>query len=715
MHSFRQPLRTTKLTRKVRSFLLLSVLFFVVTTSSLSFSSCSGTPSGESVAPVIALTPDEIAGKRLTPEILWKFARMGEVQCSPDGSTLVFPVTRYNLEQNSGQKQLYTLPVAGGEAVPVTPEPGAYANPRWHPVSGKIWYLLTTQGEAQIWEMNPDGSESRQISSIAGGISGFEIDPAGARLLYLKKVKLEPDIHDRYPDLPKADALVISQLGYRHWDSWHDFSYSHLFVVQATQFPIAEGIDLMEGEKWDAPLRPFYEQAEVAWMADGTQIAYTSRKLPETEAMQSTNSDIYLYTLESGQTRNLTEGMVGYDRNPLFSPDGKYMAFLSMEKPDYEADKNRLMCLQLETGAITDLTAGFDQDVSSAVWTPDGRFLRFISGKEATHQIFEVELSTGTIRQITRGNHDYTQLVTDAPGLLGVKMSMSMAPELFAIHEQTGEERSLTSLNGEIYKHIGMGKVEGRWMPTVDGKQMLTWIIYPPDFDPSRKYPTLLFCQGGPQSAVSQFWSYRWNFQLMAANGYIVVAPNRRGLPSFGQAWNDQIAGDYGGLNMQDYLQAVDLMKQEPFVDADRIGAVGASYGAYSVFWLAGHHENRFSTFIAHCGIYNLESQYGSTDEYWFVNHDLEGAYWNEPRPESYRFSPHLAVNRWDTPILIIHGGKDFRIPYTQAIEAFHAAQLRGVPSQFLFFPEEGHWVLTPQNSIVWQREFFGWLDKWLK
>lgn len=701
--------------QKINNLLPRKLFFGVMVSSALFLSGCSGSGPDGAAAPGSVLTPAEVSGGRLTPEILWKFARLGEVRCSPDQSMLLFTVTRYNLEQNSGSKQLYTLPVSGGNPVALMPDPGTYSNPRWHPVSGKIWYLNTVNGENQLFEMNPDGSESKQISSISGGVSGFEIDPSGSRILWLKRVKMLPDIHDRHPDLPKADARLISDLGYRHWDSWHDYSYSHIFVAPATSFPIEAGTDLMEGEAWDAPLRPFFDQSDVSWMPDGKAIAYTSKKLPETEAMQSTNSDIYLCSVEDKVTRNLTRGMEGYDKNPLFSPDGRYMAFLSMERPAYEADKNRLMLLNLESGAITDLTEGFDQEVSAAVWSNDSRSIHFISGKEATNQVYEVNIESRAIRQITRGEHDYTSLVSGAPSLIGVKMSISMAPELFSILPESGSENQLSALNAEIYAHIRMGKVEGRRMPTVDGKQMLTWVIYPPDFDPSKKYPTLLFCQGGPQNAVSQFWSYRWNFQLMAANGYIVVAPNRRGLPSFGQEWNDQIAGDYGGLNMQDYLQAVDLMKKEPFVDGNRIGAVGASYGAYSVFWLAGNHEKRFKTFIAHCGIYNLESQYGSTDEYWFVNHDLEGPYWEEPRPGSYRFSPHLSVNKWDTPILIIHGGKDFRIPYTQAIEAFHAAKLRGVSSEFLFFPEEGHWILSPQNSIIWQREFFGWLEKWLK
>ena len=662
------------------------------------------------------LTEAEISEGRLTPEIMWKFGRLGNVELSPDGKTFVFGVTKYNLKENKGGTFVYTMPVSDGNPVLITPDKGGYSNLRWHPVKGNLWYIADKDGTSQIWEMETDGSKQHCISDIKDGITGFEISPDGKYVMYLKRVKLENDIHDIYPDLPEANAMIISDLGYRHWDKWHDNSYSHIFIAQADGSSLKEGKDIMEGELWDAPLRPFYDQSDITWSPAGDFIAYVSRKLLPTEAMQSTNSDIYLYSLKEGTTTNLTEAMPGYDKYPVFSPDGKRIAFLSMETPGYESDKNRLFVLDLSDGSKHYLTKEFDQDVANMAWEPDGSGIVFLSGIHATEQIYTLDISSGKIRQITKGNHDYTSVFCSKDCLAGVKMSHTLAPELFLIDKNSGEETQRTFVNEDIYKHIKFGKEEGRWMPTVDGKQMLTWVIYPPDFDPSVKYPALLYCQGGPQSSVSQFWSYRWNFQLMAAQGYIVIAPNRRGLPSFGQEWNDQIAGDYGGLNMKDYLQAVDLMKKEPFIDNDRVGAVGASYGGFSVFWLAGNHKGRFKAFIAHCGMMNLESQYGITDEYWFVNHDLGGPYWEMPKPRSYNdFSPHKYISEWDTPILVIHGGKDFRIPYTEAMQAFNAARLKGIPSEFLFFPEEGHWILKPQNSILWNREFFGWLERWLK
>jgi len=391
------------------------------------------------------------------------------------------------------------------------------------------------------------------------------------------------------------------------------------------------------------------------------------------------------------------------------------IAWQSMETPGYEADKERMFMMDFATGKKTYLTKNFDQNAANMIWSKDDKAIYFISGIHGTYQIYCIDLESGSIKQVTKGKHDYTALSMEGDVLIGTKMSMSMATEIFSINTGTGEETQLTFTNKHIYDNIKMARVQGRWIKTTDWKDMLVWVIYPPDFDSLKQYPAILFCEGGPQSAVSQFFSFRWNFQIMAANDYIIIAPNRRGLPTFGQVWNDQIAGDYGGQNMKDYLTSVDILKKEPYIDENRLGAVGASYGGYSVFWLAGHHDGRFKAFIAHAGIYNFESAYGATEEYFFVNHDYEGPYWEKPKPRSYQFSPHLAVQNWDTPIMIVVGQNDFRIPYTQGLEAFNAAQLRGIPSRLLFFPDETHFVLKPQNSILWQREFFGWLDKWLK
>lgn len=415
------------------------------------------------------------------------------------------------------------------------------------------------------------------------------------------------------------------------------------------------------------------------------------------------------------KTKNLTAFNKGYDKNAVFSHDGKKIAWESMETPGFESDKNRIMVMDLESGEYKDYSRDFDQSSSGFVWSQDDDKIYFISGTNATYQLYELDLASQNIRQLTEGRHNYHSLNLAGDKLVASQMTMSMPTEVFLIDPQSGEQKQISFVNKHILDGLKLADIEERWVKTTDGKDMLVWVIYPPNFDADKEYPALLYCQGGPQSAVSQFFSYRWNFQMMAANDYIIVAPNRRGLPTFGREWNDQISRDYGGQNMMDYFSAIDALKEEPFIDEDRLGAVGASYGGFSVYWLAGNHDGRFSAFISHCGMFNLESWYGTTEELFFANHDLGGAYWEDPKPHSYKFSPHKFVGNWDTPILVVHGEKDFRIPYTQGMEAFNAAQLQGIPSRFLVFPEENHWVLTPQNGILWQREFFKWLDKWLK
>ncbi|GHT21899.1 prolyl oligopeptidase [Bacteroidia bacterium] len=670
-------------------------------------------PISEKPAP---LTEEEIAGKKLTPEILWKFGRTGEYAVSPDNATVVYTVSRYSVTDNKGRTTIWSIPAKGGEAVCLTAEVASGAfHPRWNPSTGRIAYLTAASGDVQIWDMKSDGSDKRQLSQIDGGINGFEFSPAGEKLLFLKNVPTGGNPQELYPDLPKSYAVVSDDMMYRHWNDWTDYAVSHIFVTSASGV-ITGGKDIMEGEPFDAPLAPYFDSDEIAFSPDGRYIAYTCKKLTGREYTLSTNSDIYLYDTETGATLNVSEGLPGYDKYPVFSPDGSMIAFQSMATPGFEADRERLMLYHIAPeGKTEELTSDYSDNAAHFVWTPDNKGIWFISGVRATYQVYYADIATKKITPVTVGKQDYTSITLAGKELIGSKMSMSMATELFAINPQTGEERQLTFTNRNIYNAINISEVKERTVKTTDGKDMLVWVIYPPDFDPTKKYPAVLFCTGGPQSAVSQFFSYRWNFQLMAAKGYIIVAPNRRGLPTFGEEWNRQISGDYGGQNMRDYLSAIDDLAKEPYVDAARLGAVGASYGGFSVYWLAGHHQKRFKAFIAHCGMFNFESQYGGTDEYWFPNFDLEGAYWDKPRPKSYDFSPHLSVDKWDTPILVIHGGKDFRVPYTEGLQAFNAAQLRGVPSRLLIFPEESHWVLSPQNAILWQREFFGWLDKWLQ
>lgn len=661
------------------------------------------------------LTPKEIENGVLTPEILWKFGRISDHQLSPDGNTIAFNVTRFNYKTNKSVSDIYLLPVNGGEATRLTNSKYSCYNPRWKYDGSAIAYISAASGEPQIWEITTDGENNEQVSKIEGGITGFEFSPHGNMVLYTKEVKLDETPGEIYKDLPLASVRIIDDLMYRHWNEWHDYKYSHIFVTTVREDGIYEGKDIMEGEEWDAPLSPYFDQSEISWSPDGQYIAYTCKKMKGKDYALSTNSDVYLYDIRNKTTRNLTKGMRGYDKYPSFSNDGNMLAWQSMETPGYEADKDRLFIMDLESEERTYLTKDFDQDAEHLTWSEDDSKIYFISGIEATYQIYSVDVESQRITQITDGVHNYTGFELGEGFLTGEKMSMSMATEIFKVDIPSGNEVQLTYVNQNIYEHIEMGRVESRWVTTTDNKQMKVWVIYPPDFDPSKKYPALLYCQGGPQSAVSQFFSYRWNFQMMAANDYIIVAPNRRGLPTFGTEWNEQISEDYGGQNIQDYLSAIDAVKKEDYVDEESLGAVGASYGGFSVFYLAGHHEGRFDAFISHCGIFNFESMYASTEEMFFVNHDMGGAFWDTPRPHSYQFSPHLYVNKWDTPILIITGEYDFRIPYTQSLQAFNAAQLNDVPSKLLVFPEETHFVLKPQNSILWQREFFSWLDKYLK
>ena len=662
-----------------------------------------------------ALTEQEMQQGILTPEILWKFGRLSGAKGSPDGARIAYSVGRYDYKTNKSKTDIQVLDLATGSQTVLTDFEGANFNHRWHPQSGKIGYLSAESGSVQLWEINADGSGKKQVSRIEGGIVSFEYAPTGDKIFYTKRVKLDSSPQEKHPDLPLIDVRIEDDLMYRHWNSWHDYSYSHIFVADYENGAMGEGKDIMEGERYESPLPPFFSGAEIAWSPDGQMIAYTSKKMDKREFTISTNSDIYLYHLETGETRNLTEGMPGYDKYPAFSPDGKKLIWQSMETPGYEADKERLFMLDLETGEKTYLTEAWDQNASSFVWK-DEITVYFISGIHATYQVYSIDISTREIRQITSGAHNYSSIDLAGSLLIGEKTNHSLATEVFRIDPESGSELQLTFSNQHIYDHIEMARTEERWIRTTDDKNRLVWVIYPPGFDPDKQYPALLYCGGGPQSAVSQFFSYRWNFQIMAAHDYIIVAPNRRGLPTFGQAWNAQISGDWGGQATTDLLTAIDALKQETFIDENRLGAVGASYGGFSVFHLAGVHQKRFKAFIAHNGTFNLESMFGATEETFFVNHDMGGPYWEKPTPITYtKFSPHRLIQNWDTPILVVTGEHDYRVPYTEGLQAFNSARLRGVPARLMHFPGETHFVLKPQNSILWQREFFGWLDMWLK
>jgi dipeptidyl aminopeptidase/acylaminoacyl peptidase len=697
--------------KKIRTILVLSLIM-------LFFAACSD------FCPEDREAPGEIIGKQMpvvendlqSPEVLWAYGRLSDVQTSPDGEKILYGVSYYSIQHNRSNRELYLLDAGGGEALQLTLTPKSEFNAQWRPDGKKIGYLSAGSGSMQLWEMDPDGSDKRQVSKVKGGLNGFKYSPDLKNILYIQDVPRENPFAELYEGLPKASGRVNNDLMYRHWDHWGD-SYSHIFVAEYNEKGFADGFDIMEGEPWGSPLNPFGGMEQICWSPDGNYIAYTCKKLTGKEYSLSTNSDIYLYHLPGRSTENISEGMMGFDMAPVFSPDGMKIAWESMERDGYESDKTRIMVFDVESGQVTDYSRNFDQNAGGLTWHGNDQIF-FISPHRGSYEIFALDLPSKEYRQLTEGIHNYVSIGFAGDRIIAERQSMSMPTEIFTVDPTNGHAEQLSFTNKELLDTITMGKVEKRWIKTSDNKDMLTWVIYPPHFDPSKKYPALLYCQGGPQSMVSQFWSYRWNFQMMAANGYIVVAPNRRGLPGFGQEWNEQISGDYGGQNMRDYLSAIDAMAAEPYIDESRLGAVGASYGGFSVFWLAGNHDGRFSAFIAHDGMFNFEAQYLETEEMWFVNWDLGGAFWEKNNPvamNSYANSPHRFVGRWDTPILVIHGERDYRIAYTQGMSAFNAAVLRGIEAEFLFFPDENHWVLSPQNGVLWQRTFFNWLDRWLK
>ncbi len=656
-------------------------------------------------------------GQHMTPEMMLSLARVGASSLSPDGKTIVYSVGFPNIKENKIRTELFSIASNGTGRRQLTQGIAGLHGARWIQQGRRISYISSESGEPQVWTMAPDGTDRKQVTRIEGGLSDYLFSPDETKLAYIKEITFGKSTKEVYPDLPKATGRIVTDLMYKHWDEWVE-TIPHIFIASVGNEPITSGKDILEGEPYEAPTKPFGGSEELSWSPDGKTLAYSSRKKTGLEYSLSTNTDIYLYDLSSGTTRNITEGNGGYDTHPRFSPDGSKISWISMERDGYEADLKRLFIQELKTGKKTFLTDGFEYDVDETVWSPDSKSIFFLATKHAEAQLWELTLKGRKIRQITTGMHDYTSLDLQAGKLLAGRQSYTLPTDLYLVDPKTGRADQLTHENKETLDQLSPISVEKRWVKTTDGGNMLVWVILPPNFDKTKKYPALLFCQGGPQSAVSQFFSYRWNMRLMAEQGYIVIAPNRHGVPSFGKAWNEQISGDYSGQNIQDYLTAVDEVKKEPWVDADRLGCVGASYGGYSVFYLAGVHQKRFKAFIAHAGIFNLEMQYMTTEEMWFANWDMGGAPWekdNAVAQRTFANSPHKLVGNWDTPILVIHGERDYRILAGQGMAAFNAAKLRGIPAELLIYPDENHWILRPQNALLWQRTYFDWLDKYLK
>ena len=685
-------------------------------------------------------------GDRMTPETLWAMGRIGGAAASPDGKTIAYQVGYYSVKENKSHQMLYTVSADGKRQQTLTTTAASETDATWINGGKRIAFL----SKGQLWTMNADGSDRRQLTKSDIDIEGFKFSPDEKKVILIKSLPYHESIKKNPDDLPLATGRVVTDLNYRHWDHYVE-TVAHPFVANVAADGIDSGKDIIEGEPYECPMAPFGGVEQLAWSPDSKTIAYTCRKKTGVEYATSTDSDIFLYDVATGSTKNLCkpEGYkapevdyttslkhqavnnqaddvnVGYDTNPQFSPDGKYVAWQSMKHDGYESDRNRLCVYNLATGEKKYVAEKFDSNVDAFCWAADSKTLYFIGCWHACVNMYQTNIN-GELKQLTDDKMDFgsIQMLGNTGKILASRHFISQADELYIITPGKDVSKTkvqqLTCENKAFYDQLEMGKVEERWVKTTDGKQMLVWVILPPHFDANKKYPTLLFCEGGPQSPVSQFWSYRWNFQIMAANDYVVIAPNRRGLPGFGSEWNEEVSGDWTGQCMNDYLSAIDdAANNLPYVDKDRLGCVGASFGGFSVYYLAGHHNKRFKAFIAHDGAFNLESMYTDTEEAWFSNWEYDDAYWKYVKSNrakrTYANSPHKFVDKWDTPILCIHGEMDYRINANQGFGAFNAARMRGIPAELLIYPDENHWVLKPQNGVLWQRTFFGWLDKWLK
>lgn len=655
----------------------------------------------------------------MTPETLWQLGRVNLAGVSADGSTVLYNVTTYDTHADKGTTHIFACNFSGAsrqltdgqtsaQAIGITP-------------GGRIAYMQ----EGQLWTMTATGTDKRQASNIEGGIANVKFSPKGDAVLFTRDVKFRQTPAELYPELPKANVRIIDDLMYRHWNNWEDDMVSHVFYAPFNGTEVSgTGTDIMEGEPYDSPLTSFGGAEQLAWSPDGMKIAYTCKKKQGTQAAISTDADIYIYDVVSKKTENLTKGNNGYDTCPAWSPDGRFIAWLSMDEDGYEADKNDIKLYEWATGKTYNLTDRWDETVEEFAWEKTGAAIVFRTAFNAVEQLFEFRMPkslneispNACIAQLTKGKACVGTFLLTGKNIIAERYDFNHPNEIVSYDLKKGTYRYLTDVNGAIFKDIKPSEIKERWVNTTDGKHMLTWVILPPDFDASKKYPALLFCGGGPQTPLTPSYSFRWNYQLMAAKGYVVVIPNRRGLPGFGVKWNEEISGQWGGQAITDLLTAIDDVAREPYIDKERLGAVGASYGGYSVYMLAGKHEGRFKTFIAHCGTFDMKSWYGTTEEVFFANKDLGGPYWQDRSNPSYNeFSPSSYVDKWDTPILIMQGEQDFRVPTNQSMQAFQAARLRGIEARMVLFPDECHWILRPQDSLVWQAEFFGWLDKYLK
>ena len=644
----------------------------------------------------------------MTPETLWKLRKISVQGVSPDHSLVVYRTSQTDLETEKNVHKNYLLNTSSSQSVPF--DLGKKSFIQWD--KNGIYALE----DGKIYRSSDNGKSWKEFYTIGKDAQNIKVSPDGQKVAFSKEVQLEKIYSkDKYSDVPNSSAQVYTDLNHRHWDTWYAGKYNHIFVVSVKENSSAAK-DLLEGKAYDSPQKPFGGGEDFIWSPDAKHIIYVTKAKTGKEYAVSTNTDIFLYELETGKTSNLTEGMMGYDMNPKFSPNGKYLLWQSMARDGYEADKNDIYVMDWGNRSKTNLTKNWDDSVTGDVfWANDSQNIYFTAAFRGTKQLFTVNQNK-TVKQVTKGDFDVNAVFAQNKNSLLVNRNDAFhSPELYSVDLKNGKMKQVTDVNADFYQKLKLGHSELKMVKTTDGKEMGVWFHYPPNFDPNKKYPALLYCQGGPQSALTPYFSLRWNFSLMTANDYIVIAPNRRGMPGWGTKWNEQISQDWGGQSIQDYLSAADFAKELPYIDKNRMGAVGASYGGYSVLMLAGVHQNRFKTFISHNGLFDTKSWYGTTEELWFANWDMGGSPWDNPSSKSYtKFNPSSYVNNWNTPIMIIQGNMDFRVPYEQGQQAFQVARLKNIKSKFLYFPDENHWVLKPQNALVWQREFFSWLKETL-
>ena len=672
--------------------------------------------------PMIEKKEIKLESRLMSPEVLWSMGRLGNAVVSPDAKKIAYTVSWYDISQNASNSEIYIMDIDGSNKKQLTTTRERESGLQWR---GDGEYIGFIRG-GKLFEIKPDGSEEREISGIDKLVNEFSYSPDGKKMLLAITTEVTKVLgKDIYPDLPKANAYTTNDLMYRHWDSWNDGSFSHLYTASYNNGNISNIEDIMPNEAWDAPMTPFDDISETSWSPNGRFVAYSCKKKTGKEYAESTDSDIYIYDTESKKTENITTGMYGYDKHPAFSPDGKKLLWLSMERAGYEADKSRIFIYDFETKTKVNYSEHFDSSPSSIVWAKDGKSLLLTACFNETFRVFSMNIAESVYDFETRvaqfeqlsedGFFDYQNVQEIDNGFIVTRTQITRPSEIYRLDAKSGRGTELSFINKHITDQLDLPEMELRWVATTDNKEMPMWVILPPKMDKSKQYPCIMMCTGGPQGEISQSYSYRWNYALMASQGYVVIYPGRRGVSGYGQEWSDAVSKDHGGQPERDLLSAIDYISKEPWVDETRLGAVGASYGGFSIFWLAGNHNKRFKAFIAHCGIFNLEAMYTTTEELFFENWEMGGPFWDKSNSKVYNQAPIKFVENWDTPILIFHGERDYRVPYTQGMAAFNAARMRNVPARMVVFPEETHWVVKPQNAILWQREFFAWLNNYLK